>query len=122
MEKISITTGYEFTFYDGTTCNMSLAFILLKRLSAKNRSLYLRCQKVMANGAQDEFETLTVLYAAYVCANFDNENLLTEDEFIEKCGCDREALMDALTAMTTPKKVKASEPRSDKERTQGSRQ
>lgn len=108
MSKVHLATRYNFEFYDGSTCEMTLAFIQLKRLSSKNKSLYDRCQKIMANGGKDEFDTLTVLYTAYVCANMDNEILLTEDEFIEKCGCDRQALMDALTALTTPKKQKAS--------------
>lgn len=108
MEKQALATKYEFEFYDETTCQMTLAFILLKKLSSKNKNLYERCQKIMANGGKDEFDTLTVLYTAYVCANMDSDNLLTEDEFIEKCGCDRQALMDALTALTNPKKLKAS--------------
>ncbi len=109
MSKTALATRYKFEFYDGSTCEMTLAFILLKKLSSKNKALYDRCQKVMANGGKDEFDTLTVLYAAYMCANMDSENLLTEDEFIEKCGCDRYALNDALQAMTNPKKRKASE-------------
>lgn len=113
MDKTALTTGYDFEFYDGSTCHMSLAFIQLKKLSNKNKNLYERCQKIMAVGGKDEFDTLTVLYAAYVCGNLDNENLLTEDEFIEKCGCDRYALNDALQALTNPKKRKASEGRSN---------
>ena len=108
MDKMALATKYTFEFYDGTTCEMTLAFIRLKMLSNKNKNLYDRCQRVMGRGGKDEFDTLTVLYAAYICANLDSENVMTEDEFIEKCGCDRQALMDALTALTNPKKQKAS--------------
>lgn len=113
MEKSALTTTYTFEFCDETTCEMTLAFIRLKMLSGKNRALYERCQKVMANGAKDELETLTVVYTAYVCANIDSENLMSEDEFIEKCGSDRQALVEALTALTSPKKRKASASRSN---------
>lgn len=113
MEKSALATRYTFEFYDGTTCEMTLAFILLKKLSSKNKALYDRCQKIMANGGKDELDTLTVLYAAYHCANMDSDNLMTEDEFIEKCGCDRVALMDAMQAMTQPKKQRASANRSN---------
>lgn len=113
MDKSALATRYEFEFYDGSTCQMTLAFILLKKLASKNKKLYDRCNKIMANGGQDEFDTLTVLYTAYVCANMDSENLLTEDEFIEKCGCDRYALNEALTALTNPKKRKASDSHSN---------
>lgn len=114
MDKTALSTKYTFEFYDGTECQMTLAFIYLKKLSSKNKTLYDRCQKVMANGAKDEFDTLTVLYAAYMCANMESgETLLTEDEFIEKCGCDRQAIMTALQTMTNPKKQKASGDRSN---------
>lgn len=113
MDKTALATRYNFEFYDGTTCEMTLAFIQLKKLSSKNKSLYERTQKIMANGGKDEFDTLTVLYAAYMCANMDSENILTEDEFIEKCGTDRFALNEALQTMTNPKKRKASEDHSN---------
>ena len=112
MDNNALATGYEFEFYDGTTCRLTLAFIKLKMLSAKNRSLYERCQKVLSNGAKDEFDTLAVLYAAYVCANMDGD-VMSEDEFIEKCGSDRQAVMDALKALTSGKKQKASASRSN---------
>lgn len=108
MSKEHLATRYTFEFCDGSTCEMTLAFIQLKRLSSKSKSLYDRCQKIMTNGGKDEFDILTVLYTAYVCANMNNEILLTEDEFIEKCGSDRQALSDAFIALTTPKKQKAS--------------
>jgi hypothetical protein len=113
MEKNALATRYNFEFYDGSTCEMTLAFILLKRLSSKNKSLYERCQKVMAHGAKDELDTLTVLYTAYICANMDDESPMSEDEFIEKCGCDRQAIMRALQELTTAKKQKASAVRSN---------
>lgn len=113
MNKSVLATRYEFEFYDGTTCQMTLAFIMLKRLASKNKKLYDRCQQVLANGGKDEFDTLTVLYAAYMCANMDEENILTEDEFIEKCGCDRVAFINALEILTNPKKAKVSADRSN---------
>lgn len=107
MDKSALSNKYTFEFEDGDTCEMTLTFIALKRLSGVNKSLYERCQKVMAHGAKDELDTLTVLYSAYVCANIHNE-VMTEDEFIEKCGSDRHAVMDALSALITEKKRKAS--------------
>lgn len=113
MDKTALATGYTFEFYDGSTCEMTLAFILLKKLSSKNKTLYERCQKILANGAKDEFDMLTVLYTAYICANMDSETILTEDEFIEKCGFDRQAIILASRALTTAKKQKASASRSN---------
>ena len=113
MDKTALATRYIYEFYDGTTCEMTLAFILLKKLASKNKKLYDRYNKIMSEGGKDEFDTLTVLYTAYVCANMESENLMSEDEFIEKCGTDRFALSEALNTMTNPKKRKASENRSN---------
>ena len=108
MDKTALTTGYTFEFEDGSTCQMCLSFIRLKRLAGKNRSLYERHQKVMMNGSKDELDTLTVLYAAYVCANLDSDDLMSEEEFLEKCGSDRIVVNNALGALTNPKNRKAS--------------
>lgn len=113
MDKTALARTHTFEFDDGTTCEMTLTFIALKRLSSKNKALYDRCQKIMAHGGKDEFDTLTVVYTAYVCANMNDENLLSEDDFIEKCGSDRFALNDALQALTNPKKRRASEDHSN---------
>ena len=108
MDSNALTTGYTFEFEDGSTCQMSLTFIRLKRLASKNKVLYERQQKIMTHGGKDEFDTLTVLYAAYVCANLDSDDLMSEDTFIEKCGTDRFAVNQAMEALTNPKKRKAS--------------
>lgn len=113
MEKNALATRYIFEFQDGDTCEMTLAFILLKKMASKHKAVYDTCQKIMANGGKDEFDTLSVLYAGYVCANMDSPDLMSEEEFIEKCGCDREAVMNAFVALTQPKKRKASGDRSN---------
>ena len=104
MDKMQLATTYEFTFADGDKCELTLAFIRIKRLASKNRSLYDRYNKTMVNGPKEELEMLTVVYAAYVCANLDKDNILTEDQFIEKCGSDRRALQNALNSLINPKK------------------
>lgn len=107
-DKNALCTGYTFEFEDGGTCQMSLNFIRLKRLSSKNKDLYKRQQNVMMHGGKDEFDTLTVLYSAYVCANIDSDDIMTEEEFIVRCGSDRVVINQALEALTNPKKRKAS--------------
>lgn len=108
MDKTALSTGYTFEFEDGGTCQMSLSFIRLKRLASKNKALYERHQKIMMKGGENELDTLTVLYAAYVCANMDSDDLMTEEEFLERCGSDRVAVNEALGALTNPKKRQAS--------------
>ena len=113
MDKTALATTYTFEFADGDTCQMTLSFIALKRLSSTHKALYDRQKKIMAAKPEDEFELLTLLYTAYICANSADGNLMTEDEFITKCGSDREAVSEAIKALINPKKRKASENRSN---------
>ena len=108
-------TKYTYTFEDGTTCEMTLAFYALYQLKGKNKDLYDRYNKMMTKASKDEAEeldTITILYAAYCCANLNEENIMSEEEFMMKCGSDREAVVKAAQALTQPKKQKASVNRS----------
>lgn len=114
MDK-PMNTKYVFEFEDGTTCEMTLSFYALYLLRAKIKSLYSRYNRTMSNMADtkteyDELDSLTVLYTAYRCANINEpeDSLMTEEEFIVKCGCDRVAVSNAVQALTNPKKAKAS--------------
>lgn len=114
MEK-PMNTKYVFEFEDGTTCEMTLSFYALYMLRAKNKNLYLRYNKTMAEMADskdgyDELASLTILYTGYVCANINepSDTLMSEEDFIIKCGCDRVAVADAVNELTNPKKARAS--------------
>jgi hypothetical protein len=98
-------TKYEFEFEDGDKCEMTLAFYILYQFKTKNKSLYERYNKIIANGVKDEFDMLTVAYTAYLCANIDNlDECMSEEEFMIKCGSDRIALRNAVEALVKPKK------------------
>ena len=108
MDKTALCTGYEFEFQDGEKCQMSLSFIRLKKLASKKKELYDRQQNIMIKGTKSELDVLTVLYTAYVCANMERDDLLTEDEFIERCGEDHVIIFEAFDALMNPKKRRAS--------------
>lgn len=102
-----LNTNYMFEFEDGTTAALTLTFYKLYQLKTKNKALYDRYNTIMGNsgkGKYDELETLEILYIAYLCANLDEENVMTNEEFMIKCGCDRFAVADAFKALTQPKK------------------
>lgn len=98
-------TCYEFKFEDGDSVKMTLAFYALYQLKAINRGLYDRYNKIMTKGANEELEMITLLYAAYLCANIsDAANCMSEEEFLIKCGSDRFAIKEAMEALVKPKK------------------
>lgn len=106
METPKFNTTIDFELCDGSTVKMSLSFISIYRLKSRDKSLYDRYNATMnsiSKGNYDELDTITILYVAYMCANYDSENLLTEEEFIMQCGSDRAAVGKAVKALTSPK-------------------
>lgn len=112
MDNKKLNTALEYTFYDGTTANLTLAFYLLYQLKTKNRALYNKYNKIMTGNLNDEFDMITVLYTAYICANLNETEVMTEEEFMMKCGSDHFGVANAFEALTKPKNSKGSGSRS----------
>ena len=104
MDRKKLNTTYEFEFYDGDKVDLTLTFYSLMQLSAKNKKAYERYNKIMSTNGSNELEMVCILYIAYLCAHLDEEKLLTEEEFMIKCGSDRMALKNAVEALLRPKK------------------
>lgn len=106
METPKLNTTYDFEFSDGSSVKMTLTFYALYQLKSRDKSLYDRYNRAMnaiGTGKGDELDSITLLYIAYVCENQSEENLMSEEEFIIKCGCDREAVGKAAKALTSAK-------------------
>lgn len=120
-----MNTTINFEFCDGTTVPLTLTFYALYQLKSSKRNLYNRYNEVMARmskGGYDELDMITIVYTAYLCANTNERNLLTEEEFIKKCGADRVALGNAVKDLTQPKKQQAFDNRSNKKHFQENHQ
>lgn len=103
--KLNSTIDYEFA--NGEKVKMSLWFYALYQLKSKNPDLYRRYNETMNRLAKnnfDELDSVFILYVAYRCANIEEENFLTEEEFIMNCGCDRKQMGRAFQMLTQPKK------------------
>lgn len=101
-----MNTTIDFEFCDGTTAKLTLAFYALYQLKSKNLPLYNRYNKAMnnsANGNYDELDMITILYAAYMCANIGADEIMAEEDFMMKCGSDRIAVANAVKRLTQPK-------------------
>ena len=111
--KLLLATTVEHQLFDDTTVKCTLSMFQLKRLASKNKSLYNLVTKVLTKGTEDIFEQIRVVYAAYVCANMDSDDLMSEEEFTIMCGSDYVGVAETLGALINPKKRKASEDRSN---------
>jgi len=108
MEKKMLNTNYDFALADGTTVPLTLNFYFLYQLRSKNKSLYERYNQILTRQSKkdysyDEIDNMEILYTAYCCANLENENLLSEEEFLMLCGSDRNAVGKAIKALLAPK-------------------
>lgn len=108
INKLNLATTVEHELFDGTTVKCTLAMYRLKMLASKDKSLYATAMKVLGKGTDDVFESIRVVYAAYVCANMDSAELMTEDEFVMMCGSDYTGINTTVNALINPKKRKAS--------------
>lgn len=98
-------TCIEFKFEDGDSVQMTLAFYALYQLKAKNKQIYDKYNQIMTKGANEELDMITILYAAYLCANInDTESCMTFEQFMQKCGSDRYAIKEASEKLIKPKK------------------
>lgn len=105
MDKAIKNTMYNFKFEDGTSEDLTLAFYALYQLKAKNKPIYEEYNRIMTKGVNEELETITVLYAAYLCANIsDISGCMSLEEFMIKCGSNRGAIKEAMEYLVKPKK------------------
>ena len=98
-------TYQELELMDGTTIKMTLNFARLLNLKNNNAGLYDRFMKVLQNKNFDiVFDSLTVLYTGYLCANITEESVLSEEEFIELVPFDLELINVAAGKLIQSKK------------------
>ena len=99
------STVQELELMDGTTIKMTLNFARLLNLKNNNAGLYDRFMKVLQNKNFDiVFDSLTVLYTGYLCANITEESVLSEEEFIELVPFDLELINVAAGKLIQSKK------------------
>lgn len=111
-----LNTTYDFTLADGTTVKLTLNFWYLYQLRSKHSGLYKRYTAIMQDTNQNNIDIVdmaTICYVAYVCANQNAENMLSEEEFYLLCGSDVESVGKAVKHLISPKKTKVSENRSN---------
>ena len=86
-------TYQELTLENGETVKLTLNFAKLLKIKNDQPKTYDRFMKVLQNKDFDiMFDSLTVLYTGYLCANVNNESILSEDEFMELVPFDLETI------------------------------
>lgn len=86
-------TYQELVLENGETVKLTLNFARLLKIKNEQPKIYDRFMKVLQNKDFDiVFDSLTVLYTGYLCANMNEESVLSEDEFMELVPFDLEVI------------------------------
>lgn len=94
---------------NGEVVNLTLNFAALYKLRSIKKDLYDKYNKIIMTGAADLFDTVTVLYTAYLCANINDVDACMEYEaFLEKLPYTPRELVSKANELVSPKKKKVS--------------
>lgn len=101
----SKNTYQELTLNDGQVIKLTLNFYNLLQVKNNQPKLYDRFMKVLQNKEFDiVFDSLTVLYVGYLCANLNSESVLTEEDFIAQVPFNLEKINIVAGALIQSKK------------------
>lgn len=81
-----INNEIDFPLTNGEKVKLTLNFKLLLKLKSNYPEEYDAFNRVVSGASRengDFFDILSVIYAAYLCANFDNKDKYTKQEFID---------------------------------------
>lgn len=86
-------TYQELELIDGQIVKMTLNFARLLKIKNDQPNIYDKFMDVLQKKDFDVIsDSLAVLYAGYLCANIDNESVLSEYEFVELIPFDLELI------------------------------
>lgn len=95
---------------NGKEVELALNFASLYKIRGLKKDVYDRYNKVIMKGTEDTFDTVTVLYTAYLCANVDNlDECMGEMEFMENLPYNPPELARKCNELISAKKKKASD-------------
>lgn len=89
---------------DGTEVEMSLTFSHLMLLRSQDKTLYDKTNKVITKGIEDLAQMATVLYAGYVCANRDKDQIKTFEGFVKEMNESVNYNMEVVGELVEPSK------------------
>lgn len=96
---------------DGEEIQLSLNMMLLYLLKNQRKSMYARLNTVLLNGIKDVvFDSVTMIYAAYLCANIDHlDECMSEMDLLERLPDQLDVTFNAAALLLGTKKAPASE-------------
>lgn len=106
---MTINTMKDFELGNGEHIKLTLNFKKLYQLKSSRKDIYDRYNRVQMSGTEDILDFALVLYTAYLCAQEDIGEAMTEEEFLDKLPPYQNVIVSAAIDLTIPKKTTASE-------------
>lgn len=102
-------TMQELKLVDGSKIKLTLNFARLLKVKNHNKKLYEDYMTALKGGKDFDpiFDSLKVLYVAYLCADSDKlgtDEIMSEEEFIEMVPSDMELINTVAAGLIQPKK------------------
>ena len=104
MKTTPKNTLLDFKLEDGNIVKLTLTFGKLNVLKSVNNALYQKFNKILSGKSEEFLDLVDVIYVAYWCANFGNEKLISQKDFIELVPFDIPTIKEAFDILTHVKK------------------
>lgn len=111
-KAVAKNTYVKMEMEDGQTLDLTLTYIALLNLKRSHAEQYAEYNRIMTKGPQDEFDTLSIIYTAYLCGLImqgeGTDDAMGYEEFISIVTPDREYIGNICKGLINPKKATAS--------------
>ena len=104
MDNTLKNTVVKFKLMNGEEVGLTLTFRKLNLLKSVNNGLYNKFNKILTGKSEEILDLITVLYVAYWCENYGNDEMLTEADFIDLTPFDVGEIRRVFQVLTQPKK------------------
>ncbi len=102
-------TYSEITLKNGETVHVTLSYYRLYQLKNKKPEAYNKYFEITEKDITDDFDVISIIYTAYLCANIDDlDDMPDEEEFIKLVRFDRRDLLRVFREISVEKKNKIS--------------
>lgn len=102
-----INTELDFPLTNGEIVKLTLNFQLLLKLKCNYKEEYDKFNDYVVSGNRDNkdfFDVITIIYVAYLCANFDSKNKYPKEEFVKLIPLNMDLIMKTQNELLGIKK------------------
>lgn len=97
-------TVVKFKLANDTEVELTLTFRKLNLMKSVNHELYNKFNRILSGKSEEILDLVTVIYSAYWCQNYGNDEMLSESDFVDLMPFDIAEIRRVFRILTQPKK------------------